>query len=102
MSSVERLALSTADPPDAGDEPDPAVAAALLGLWRAACEADGRPWSLARLGKQAGLPMSTLRRVLAQLEAAGLACVSLQDDGRGTAALSESGRELAREIFGAG
>ena len=44
------------------DEIDPALIAILAQLWRAAAESPARAWSLAKLSKQSGLPMSSLRR----------------------------------------
>jgi hypothetical protein len=46
------------------------------------------------------MPMSGLRRTLTQLEAAGLVCVTMHDDGTGTAALSAEGLELSAALFG--
>lgn len=56
--------------------------------------------SLARISKRAGLPMSTLRRILTALEDAGIVSVTLSEDGRGSAALTEQGRGLAASLQG--
>jgi hypothetical protein len=45
--------------------------------------------------------MSTLRRVLTQLDAAGLSATTLSDDGTGSAALTEEGRAVCAQLFGA-
>ncbi|MFP3248017.1 MAG: ArsR family transcriptional regulator, partial [Paraburkholderia sp.] len=39
------------------DEIDPMLVAVLTQLWRAEQETPGRDWSLAKLSKQAGVPM---------------------------------------------
>jgi DNA-binding IclR family transcriptional regulator len=54
------------------DEIDPALIAILAQLWRAAQENPGRAWSLAKLSKQSGVPMSSLRRHLTALSDAAL------------------------------
>lgn len=81
-------------------ELDPAVVALLQQLWEVSQEPAAAPWSLAKLSKQSGLPMSTLRRVLTQLAAAGLAEMREREDGRASANLSAAGRELCGAIFG--
>ncbi|QCP54783.1 transcriptional regulator [Trinickia violacea] len=60
-----------------------------------------KAWSLAKLSKRSALPMSTLRRLLVQLEAAGLVEMTLADDGTGSAGLTGEGRHLCAELFGA-
>lgn len=85
--------------PDAPDSLDPATLALLTQLWRAA--ATRQPWSLARLGKQSALRMSTLLRLLTALAAAGLVTVERREDGGGSAALTAAGRALCHELFGA-
>lgn len=83
-----------------GDEIDPALVAILEQLWRAQCETPGRAWSLAKLSKQAGVPMSGLRRHLTGLVDSGLAVATLAEDGTGSASLSEDGRAFCAEVFG--
>lgn len=78
---------------------DPAIVAVLLVLRQAGIEAGGVPWSLARIAKRAQLPMSVLRRVLTQLQGAGLAEVSIEEDGRGHASLTQEGAALAAQWF---
>ncbi len=53
------------------DAIDPAMTAVLTQLWRAKREAPERAWSLAKLAKQADLPMSTLKRQLTSLSEGG-------------------------------
>jgi hypothetical protein len=81
---------------------DPMLVAVLEQLWRAACEAPGRAWSLAKLSKQAAVPMSGLRRQLTALVDSGLVVMTLAEDGTGTASLSEDGRAFCAEVFGVG
>ncbi|WP_043288421.1 helix-turn-helix domain-containing protein [Paraburkholderia oxyphila] len=89
------------DGEESGDEIDPALVAILEQLWRAQCETPGRAWSLAKLSKQAGVPMSGLRRHLTGLVDGGLAVTTLAEDGTGSASLSEDGRAFCAEVFGA-
>ncbi|MCO4860773.1 helix-turn-helix domain-containing protein [Cupriavidus sp. WGlv3] len=77
---------------------DPAIVAVLQVLCQAG-RAGGGLWSLARIAKRCGLPMSVLRRVLTQLQAAGLADMSIDEAGRGHARLTEAGAELAAQVF---
>ncbi|AQV98422.1 transcriptional regulator [Cupriavidus necator] len=80
-------------------EVDPVMVAALQVLWQAGSEGGASPWSLAKIAKRAQLPMSVLRRVLTQLQAAGLADVSIDEEGRGHASLTPAGAELAAQVF---
>jgi len=79
------------------DELHPDVLAVLAALWRQYRE--GAPRSLAALSKGAGLPMSSLRRLLGALQAAGL--ITPAPDARATGAvqLSEEGAALCRTLF---
>lgn len=78
---------------------DPALAALLEQLWRAARNSPDKPWSLAKLSKQSQLQMSTLRRWLTNLAAADLVEVTINEDGSGSATLSARGRELCGALF---
>lgn len=82
------------------DEIDPALVAVLAQLWRARQETPARAWSLAKLAKQAELPMSTLRRELTRLEDAGLVDVAMNEAGTGSARLSAEGATLCAAWFG--
>ncbi|KVV43568.1 transcriptional regulator [Burkholderia ubonensis] len=83
------------------DDLDPALVAALATLHEAANDPAGKPWSLPKLAKRAQLPMSTLRRVLTQLDAGGLTTTTLREDGTGSAALTDEGRALCAQLFDA-
>lgn len=83
------------------DDLDPALVAILASLHEAANDPAGKPWSLPKLAKRAQLPMSTLRRVLTQLDAGGLTSTTLNEDGTGRAALTAEGRALCAQLFDA-
>jgi hypothetical protein len=84
------------------DDIDPQLVAILGQLWRAHRETPRRAWSLAKLSKQAGVPMSSLRRQLTALSGGGFVDTMLHDDGTGAASLSEIGAQLCAELFGTG
>ncbi|WP_415768108.1 helix-turn-helix domain-containing protein [Paraburkholderia sp. J69-1] len=79
---------------------DPVLVAILEQLWRAHRETPDREWSLAKLSKQAGVPMSGLRRQLTALVDSGLVVTTLAEDGTGRASLSDDGRTFCAEVFG--
>jgi DNA-binding transcriptional ArsR family regulator len=78
---------------------DPVKAAILRSLWESSQEPDGKLWSLAKLSKRSGVPMSTLMRNLTQFEMAGIVDVSMEQDGRSFASLSETGIEVFPQLF---
>ena len=78
---------------------DPSILAVLQVLCQAGREGSASPWSLAKVAKRAQLPMSVLRRVLTQLQSAGLADVAINEDGRGHASLTQSGAALAAQVL---
>ncbi|WP_246794259.1 ArsR family transcriptional regulator [Burkholderia perseverans] len=80
---------------------DPTIAAVLRQLRDALIETPGRAWSLAKLSKRSQVPMSTLRRTLTQLDAAGLTATELGEDGIGHAVLTQEGVALCEALFGA-
>ncbi|WP_321941785.1 helix-turn-helix domain-containing protein [Paraburkholderia tropica] len=89
------------DEEDSADgDVDPALVSILEQLWRAHRETPGREWSLAKLSKQAGVPMSGLRRHLTGLVDSGLVVTTLAEDGTGRASLSEDGCAFCLEVFG--
>ncbi|AOJ28819.1 hypothetical protein WJ12_28700 [Burkholderia seminalis] len=80
---------------------DPALVATLATLHEAASDPAGKTWSLPKIAKRTQLPMSTLRRVLTQLDAVGLSATTLNEDGTGSAALTDEGRAVCAQLFGA-
>lgn len=84
--------------PDVND-PQVQLVIVLGALWGARNESPEKPWSLAKLSKRAQLPMSTLRRLLTDLTAAGLIDVELRPDGTGSAVLTEQGAQVCADLF---
>ncbi len=82
---------------------DDEVLAALIGvleqLWRSERERPGQARSLAWLSKQSERPMSVLRRQLILLVEAGWVAQTLLEEGGGTVALSDDGRQLCASLF---
>lgn len=81
------------------EEVDAALVAMLTQLWRAHEETPATPWSLAKLSKQANVPMSSLRRQLSGLEDGGLVETRINEDGTGSAWLSAEGTTLCAALF---
>jgi DNA-binding MarR family transcriptional regulator len=84
---------------NADSDIDPALLALLALLWEAARADPGKPWSLAKIGKRAGLARSALQRHLNRLGDAGLAQVTMREEGGGDVLLTAAGRELCAAIF---
>ena len=78
---------------------DPTVAAILQALWEHRLTEPDKDLSLARLSKRAGVQMSVLRRVLTQLGDADLVETAMEEDGRGTARLTEEGEAICGQLF---
>jgi DNA-binding transcriptional ArsR family regulator len=96
------------------DAIDPVIETLLEQLWEAANEGGGnaaraaasegqvgRIWSLAKLAKRCQLPQSALRRYLTSLTEAGLVTVTLDETGLGSSTLTEFGRSVCADLFGA-
>jgi len=91
---------STGEPQYCGyHDVDPVKAAILRNLLEASQEGDGKLWSLAKLSKRSGVPMSTLMRNLTQFEMAGIVNVNVEQDGRSFASLSDEGIEIVPQLF---
>lgn len=86
------------DPPET-DELDPIKVTVLRHLWEAAHDTNASAWSLAKLGKRTGLPMSTLLRILNEFDSAGIVELSEQEDGRRFATLNANGQALFPSLF---
>ena len=77
-----------------------ALIGVLEALWRINAEWPDKPCTLAKLSKQSARPMSVLRRQLTMLVDAGWVTLELEEGGvTGTVLLTESGRQLGRELF---
>lgn len=88
-------------PGDGGEDDglDPVVGAILRTLWDHRQAGTEKDLSLARLSKRASVQMSVLRRVLTQLGEADLVDTVMEEDGRGTARLTEEGETLCGQLF---
>jgi predicted transcriptional regulator len=91
--------------PEVAPSADEAALSALAGvleqLWVATLETPAKPCSLARLSKRSQRQMSVLMRQLSFLSEAGWVALVGQEDGRGSVRLTEPGRQLCTELFGA-
>ncbi|OEZ60553.1 ArsR family transcriptional regulator [Duganella sp. HH105] len=77
-----------------------ALIGVLEALWRINAEWPDKPCTLAKLSKQSERPMSVLRRQLTMLVDAGWVALALEEGGvAGTVLLTESGRQLGRQLF---
>lgn len=78
---------------------DPVLGAILRTLWDHARSGADKDLSLARISKRASVQMSVLRRVLTQLADADIVSTEMEEDGRGTATLTEEGEALCGQLF---
>jgi hypothetical protein len=78
-----------------------ALAGVLEQLWLATLEAPEKPCSLAKLSKRSQRQMSVLMRQLSFLVVPGWIVLSDQESGRGSVALTATGRQMCAEMFGA-
>lgn len=77
-----------------------ALVGVLEALWGITAEWPDKPCTLAKLSKQSERPMSVLRRQLTMLVDAGWVELRLEEGGvAGAVLLTESGRQLGRELF---
>jgi DNA-binding transcriptional ArsR family regulator len=83
------------------DAIDPVIEALLAQLWEAANDRSGKIWSLAKLSKRSQIPQSSMRRHLTSLTEAGLVTVTLDETGLGSSTLTEFGRSVCMDLFGA-
>ncbi|WP_066738611.1 hypothetical protein [Cupriavidus sp. D384] len=87
-------------PEDEGEDLDPVVGAILKTLWDHGQGGSDKGLTLARLSKRAAVQMSVLRRMLTQLGAADLVETVMEEDGRGSARLTEEGQAVCGQLFG--
>jgi DNA-binding MarR family transcriptional regulator len=83
----------------ADDTADPEWLPILVALWAIDRETPRRHASFAKLRKQTGMPMSTLKRHLAALSAAGVLSMENREDGTGDVALTPEGAAICRQLF---
>ena len=81
---------------------DPAITTVMKLLWLAHQEATGKHWSLAKVAKQSGFAMSTLKRLLTRLSDAGLVETETTESGAGTVCLTNTGISFCDALFNAG